>query len=76
MPPAARRGDTGGKGLTFVAVDWGTSSFRGWLMSAKGGVLAESRGSEGMLHCTGNGFAPVLRDHLAKLGALPKMHPS
>lgn len=55
--------------MTFVAVDWGTSSFRGWLMSAKGDVLAESRGSEGMLHCAGTGFAPVLRDHLAKLGA-------
>src|SRR5215210_6167504 len=54
----------------FVAVDWGTSSFRGWLMSAKGDVLAESRGVEGMLHCTGTGFAPVLRDHLARLGAI------
>ena len=57
----------------FVAVDWGTSSFRGWLMSAKGDVLAESRGSEGMLHCAGTGFAPVLRDHLAKLGAPQEM---
>ena len=27
----------------FVAIDWGTSSFRGWLMSAQGGVLAESQ---------------------------------
>jgi 2-dehydro-3-deoxygalactonokinase len=53
----------------FVAVDWGTSSFRGWLMSAEGEVLAESRGGEGMLHCVSAGFAPVLRDHLAKLGA-------
>jgi len=53
----------------FVVVDWGTSSFRGWLMSAGGETLAESRGSEGMLHCIGAGFAPVLRDHLAKLGA-------
>jgi len=53
----------------FVVVDWGTSSFRGWLMS-DGGALAESRGSEGMLHCAGGaGFAPVLRDHLARLGA-------
>jgi 2-dehydro-3-deoxygalactonokinase len=52
----------------FVAVDWGTSSFRGWLMSAAGEVLAESRGSEGMLHCAGTGFAPVLRGHLGKLG--------
>ena len=53
----------------FVAVDWGTSSFRSWLMSADGGAIAESRGSEGMLHCVGDGFAPVLYDHLAKLGA-------
>ena len=59
----------GSGSLTFVAVDWGTSSFRGWLMSAKGEVLAESRGGEGMLHCAGTGFAPVLRDHLTKLGA-------
>ena len=53
----------------FVTVDWGTSSFRGWLMSAKGEAIAESRGGEGMLHCVTSGFAPVLRDHLARLGA-------
>ena len=53
----------------FVVVDWGTSSFRGWLMSASGEALAESRGGEGMLHCAGTGFAPVLGDHLARLGA-------
>jgi 2-dehydro-3-deoxygalactonokinase len=63
---ASARGAQG----AFVAVDWGTSSFRGWLMSAEGDVLAESRGSEGMLHCSGTGFAPVLRDHLARLGAV------
>lgn len=53
----------------FVAVDWGTSSFRGWLMSADGTVVNESRGPEGMLHCAGTGFAAVLREHLARLGA-------
>jgi 2-dehydro-3-deoxygalactonokinase len=59
-----------GASATFVVVDWGTSSFRGWLMSADGAVLAESRGGEGMLHCAGGaGFAPVLRDHLGKLDA-------
>jgi 2-dehydro-3-deoxygalactonokinase len=62
-----------GAPAAFVVVDWGTSSFRGWLMSADGEVLAESRGGEGMLHCTGGGagagFAPALRDHLARLGA-------
>ena len=52
-----------------VVVDWGTSSFRGWLMSADGTPLAESRGGEGMLHCAATGFAPVLSDHLTKLGA-------
>ena len=52
-----------------MAVDWGTSSFRGWLMSADGEVRAESRGGEGMLHCVDHGFAPVLRDHRARLGA-------
>jgi 2-dehydro-3-deoxygalactonokinase len=60
-------------GQAFVAVDWGTSSFRGWLMSAGGEALAESRGSEGMLHCAGTGFAPVLRDHLARLGAVEQI---
>jgi 2-dehydro-3-deoxygalactonokinase len=58
----------------FAVVDWGTSSFRGWLMSADGEALAESRSGEGMLHCAragtgGAGFAPVLRNHLAQLGA-------
>jgi 2-dehydro-3-deoxygalactonokinase len=58
----------------FVVVDWGTSSFRGWLMAADGTVLSESRGAEGMLHCAGSsGFAPVLRDHLGKLGAGPQL---
>ena len=57
-----------GAPAAFVVVDWGTSSFRGWLMSADGAALAESRGGEGMLHCAGGaGFAPVLRDHLGRL---------
>ena len=67
MTPAAR--SPGAAPGAFVAVDWGTSSFRGWLMSAEGEPIVESRGGEGMLHCVGSGFAPVLRDHLAKLGA-------
>jgi 2-dehydro-3-deoxygalactonokinase len=36
-------------------------------------VLAESRGGEGMLHCAGAGFAPVLREHVVKLGASDKL---
>jgi 2-dehydro-3-deoxygalactonokinase len=53
----------------FVAVDWGTSSFRAWLVAGDGAAVAHSRSSEGMLHCAASGFAPVLRDHLARLGA-------
>jgi 2-dehydro-3-deoxygalactonokinase len=60
---------SGGAPAAFVAVDWGTSSIRSWLMSADSEALAESRGSEGMLHCIGTGFAPVLRDQLARLSA-------
>lgn len=54
---------------SFVGVDWGTSSFRAWLMSASGHVLAQSTSAEGMLHCATTGFAPVLTDHLRKLDA-------
>lgn len=53
----------------FVAVDWGTSSFRAWLMAWDGTPLAETRSSEGMQHCAGTGFEPVLRKHLVQLGA-------
>lgn len=42
-------------------------------MSAGGEAIAESRGGEGMLHCATDGFAPVLRDHLARLGAPDRM---
>ncbi|MBV9562294.1 MAG: 2-dehydro-3-deoxygalactonokinase [Bradyrhizobium sp.] len=66
-------GDVREPGPAFVAVDWGTSSFRGWLMAADGTVLAESRGGEGMLHCAGSGFAPVLHHHLERLGASDKL---
>jgi 2-dehydro-3-deoxygalactonokinase len=64
---------TTGATPAFVAIDWGTSSFRGWLMSAGGEALAESCGGEGMLHCMARGFAPVLRHHLARLGAVDGM---
>lgn len=67
MTSAAR--STGAAPGAFVAVDWGTSSFRSWLMSGGGDAIAESRGGEGMLHCAESGFAPVLRHHLARLGA-------
>ncbi|NPD16004.1 2-dehydro-3-deoxygalactonokinase [Xinfangfangia sp. D13-10-4-6] len=53
----------------FIAVDWGTSSFRLWLINARGETTASSRGAEGMAQCQQTGFAPVLMTHLAKVNA-------
>lgn len=52
----------------FVAIDWGTSSFRAWLMAADGTPLAERRSDEGMRHCAAAGFEAVFRHHVAALG--------
>ncbi|WP_328838516.1 2-dehydro-3-deoxygalactonokinase [Methylobrevis albus] len=51
-----------------AAVDWGTSSFRLWLVGAGGTVLAERRAAEGMQAVPPGGFEAVLRGHLAAVG--------
>lgn len=56
-------------GPSYVAVDWGTSSFRLWLMGAGGEVFGERRSDEGMTAAARTGFAPVLQLHLDALGA-------
>lgn len=48
----------------YVAVDWGTSSFRLWLIGTDGNVLAERRSGEGMTAAAKAGFAKVLQPHL------------
>ncbi|MBR0895017.1 2-dehydro-3-deoxygalactonokinase [Bradyrhizobium tropiciagri] len=53
---------------SYVAVDWGTSSFRLWLMQAGGQVLGERRSDEGMTAVAKTGFAGVLQSHLDALG--------
>ncbi len=53
----------------FAAVDWGTSSFRLWLMAADGGLVAERRSAEGMAALESGAFSGVLEAHLAALGA-------
>ncbi len=53
----------------YVAVDWGTSSFRLWLIGEDGGVLAERRSAEGMTVAARTGFAEVLASHLAAVSA-------
>lgn len=57
-----------------VAVDWGTSSFRLWLMSADGTVLAEHRSHEGMSEVAASGFETVLESHLSAL-SVPEQIP-
>jgi len=53
----------------YVAVDWGTSSFRLWLVDRAGLVLAERRSDEGMLVAAKTGFPAVLQSHLAAVEA-------
>jgi 2-dehydro-3-deoxygalactonokinase len=52
-----------------AAVDWGTSSFRLWLLDAAGTVLAERRSGDGMLTAGAEGFGPILERQLAAVGA-------
>ncbi len=53
----------------YIAVDWGTSSFRLWMIGSDGSVLGESRSDEGMTTAAKTGFAEVLAKHLATVGA-------
>lgn len=54
---------------SFVAVDWGTSSFRLWVLSSEGAIMGESRGADGMLHAAKVGFETVLEKHLRAANA-------
>ena len=51
----------------YAAVDWGTSSFRLWLMDAEDRILGERRSGEGMTTAAQTGFSAVLSGHLAAL---------
>jgi 2-dehydro-3-deoxygalactonokinase len=53
----------------YVAVDWGTSSFRLWLVDRAGNVLGERRSHEGMMAAGKLGFPTVLQSHLEAAGA-------
>ncbi|MBD9371225.1 2-dehydro-3-deoxygalactonokinase [Rhizobium sp. ARZ01] len=53
----------------YVAVDWGTSSFRLWLIGDDGAVLAERRSGEGMTTAASIGFGSVLASHIEALSA-------
>ncbi|AGS20715.1 2-dehydro-3-deoxygalactonokinase [Rhizobium etli] len=53
----------------YVAVDWGTSSFRLWLIDRDGSILAERRSGEGMTSAAKIGFSTVLSGHLTAVEA-------
>ncbi|AYG65341.1 MULTISPECIES: 2-dehydro-3-deoxygalactonokinase [unclassified Rhizobium] len=53
----------------YVAVDWGTSSFRLWLIGEDASILAERRSGEGMTAAAQTGFAKVLQAHLEAVSA-------
>ncbi|OLP58737.1 2-dehydro-3-deoxygalactonokinase [Xaviernesmea oryzae] len=54
---------------SYAAVDWGTSSFRLWLIGKDGTPLGERRSGEGMTTAAQEGFSAVLERHLAALDA-------
>jgi 2-dehydro-3-deoxygalactonokinase len=59
---------------SLIAVDWGTSSFRLWVLGADQQVLSESRGPDGMLFAAREGFPSVLLRHL-KIAKAPADKP-
>ncbi|MCV9963016.1 2-dehydro-3-deoxygalactonokinase [Pararhizobium sp. BT-229] len=58
---------------SYAAVDWGTSSFRLWIVSESGEILAERRSGEGMTTAAKTGFSPILESHLAAVFAPPHL---
>jgi 2-dehydro-3-deoxygalactonokinase len=56
-----------------AAVDWGTSSFRIWLIDRAGKAIAGRRSSEGMSTLTPDRYEGVLETHLEALSAPPLM---
>lgn len=53
----------------YAAVDWGTSSFRLWIIGEDGTVLAERRSGEGMTTAAKTGFHAILDSHLSAVEA-------
>ena len=53
---------------SFVAVDWGTTGFRLWVMDAGGQILNASQGPFGMSRLKPDDFGRVLEESLNTLG--------
>ena len=57
----------------FVAIDWGTTSFRLWSIDAAGTALAEHKESCGMSTLSPSEYGPILESTLANLGVGPSV---
>lgn len=57
----------------FIAVDWGTTNRRAYLIDAEGKVLRTERDGLGVLAIERDGFAAAAADIRARLGALPML---
>lgn len=56
-----------------IALDWGTSSLRGWLIAADGAILDRRSGGPGILGVSGNDFAATHRAFVAGWPTLPSI---
>jgi 2-dehydro-3-deoxygalactonokinase len=56
------------KDVSFVAVDWGTSGFRLWVIAGDGTVVASCDGPFGMSRLKRSDYPNVLEESLSKLG--------
>jgi 2-dehydro-3-deoxygalactonokinase len=55
-----------------IAIDWGTSRLRAWLVAADGAILDRAEGDEGIMAVPPGGFSATLRRHVgAWLDAAP-----
>ena len=50
-----------------IGIDWGTSSLRGFLIDAQGGVLASVHSAEGIMHLNGKSFDAVFEKTIRSL---------
>lgn len=57
-----------------IGIDWGTSSFRAWLMAGDGSVMAESAAPAGIMAVSGGRFEDVFHDQVGSwLSTYPGM---
>ena len=54
---------------TYAVADWGTTSFRLWLLAADGQIVAQTEGKQGMASLTPDEYPDVLEKALSAVGA-------